>query len=104
MSRTGSILRNRNKYEKELRENRMKEMASMRKSNAFAVAMVDKLKKLDIVLEDSDIKSVIIEIDKSQLTEFGRMLTDSEELAEFNIRQVKGVTNQFEISKKFIEI
>lgn len=104
MSRTADILKNRNKYEKELREKKVSEMNRMRKVNTFAVVLVDRLRKISIILEDSDVKSVIIEINKEHLSEFGHMITESEELADFNIKQVKGIPNQFIISKKFIEI
>ena len=101
MSRTIDVIRNKNKIEKSKRERSKKEMDLLRTKTAFKARLYDELKHIDVILEDDNIQSIVIEIPDKSLPVFMESLY-SEELANYDIEQDEKSPNRFRISKKLI--
>lgn len=100
LERTMSVLRNKNKREKEDRNRRKQELMSVQNEAAFKAKLYDDLKKdIDIVLKDNQVKSVIVSIPTKHLGSFMKAIY-SEEMLQYNVEQTE--ENKFEISKKTI--
>jgi hypothetical protein len=104
MSRTLDVIRNRNKVEKELRKRKQEEIVKLRNTTSFRARASEYFKKVDKILADDRVESVVIEIDNRDLADFGGMLIESHELDAYEIKQVEGKTNRFRIRKRYISI
>lgn len=104
MSRTLDVIRNRNKIEKELRKRKQQEIAQLRRNTSFRASTLEFLKKLDKLLDSEEVVSVTIRISEQDIAQFGSMLIESHDLDAYTIKQVRGKSNEFEISKKYIEL
>lgn len=101
MSRISEVLKNRNRVEKTQRARRKEELNSLKVSSAFKARLYDELKNIDVILDSDEVESVVIEIPDQFLAKFGEAIY-SEDLAEYDIQQVEGVSNQFYVRHKFI--
>lgn len=104
MSRTSEVLRKRRGIENEIRKQKNEELSRLRNSSSFRAKAFETFKDIGKLLNDDSVKSIIIEIDNKDLANFGSMLMDTHELDVYNIRQLRGEPNKFEVSKKYISI
>lgn len=102
MSRISDALKNKNRVERTQRARRKEELNSLRASAAFKAKLYDELKKVDILLNSSEVDSVIISIPDVFMAKFGEAIY-SEDLAEYDIQQVPDIPNQFYIRHKVIQ-
>lgn len=102
MSRIQEVLKNKNRVERTQRARRKEELNSLRVSAAFKARLYDELKKIDILLDNDEVNSVVITIPDAFLAKFGEAIY-SEDLAEYDIQQVEGVPNQFYVRHKFLQ-
>lgn len=101
MSRTSEVLKNKNKVEKARKARRKNEMLTLRDRSAFKAKLYDELKHIEIIFEDSDVEAVRVTIPDRSLAQFNAAIY-SEDLAAYDIEQVKDVPNQFYIRRKYI--
>lgn len=101
MSRISEVLKNKNKLEKVKRNRRKDEMTTIKQESAFKARLFEELKKIDILFEKDEVESVVVVIPDVFIAKFGAALY-SEDLAEYDIRQVEGYANRFSISRRFI--
>mgnify|MGYP003296197948 CR=1 FL=1 len=101
MSRLGEVIKNKNKLEKASRNRRKREIARLRAQTAFKARLYDELKHVDILLDDDNIKAVIITVPEAMQSSFGTALY-SEDLVDYEITQVEGTADKFYVRKKFI--
>ena len=101
MSRTSEVLKNRNKVEKARKARRRNEMLTLRDKSAFKAKLYDELKHIDVIFEDSDVEAVKITVPDKSLAQFNAAIY-SEDLAGYDIEQVKDKPNQFYIRRKYI--
>lgn len=104
MSRTSEVIKGRKKIEKELRKRKNEEVTKLRSSSSFRASAYEFFKEVSTLLEDDSIESVNIVIDDSDIANFGSMIIESHELDVFDIRQVKGKSNEFIVKKRYISI
>ncbi len=102
MSRVSQVLKNRNRVEKTQRARRKEEIQSLRVSSAFKARLYGELKKIDALLDSDEISSIVITIPDAFIARFGEAIY-SEDLAEYDIRQVEGTPNQFYVKHKVIQ-
>lgn len=102
MSKISKVLKNKNRVERSQKARRKEELNSLRSSSAFKARLYDELKKIDILLDNSEIEAVIITIPDTFLAKFGEAIY-SEDLAEYDIQQVEGVPNQFYVRHKYLQ-
>ncbi len=101
MSRIKDVIKNKNRVEKIQRERRKEEIYTLKESAAFKAKLYDELKYVEVLLDSEEVKSVIIKIPDVHLAKFGAAIY-SEDLAEYDIQQVDGTSNQFYVRKKFL--
>lgn len=104
MSRTSDVLRKRRGIEHEIRRQKNDELSRLRDSSSFRAKAFETFKDISKLLDDDSVKSIVIEIDNRDLANFGNMLMDTHELDVYNIKQLRGEPNKFEVSKKYISI
>ena len=102
MSRTSEVLKNKNRVEKTQRARRKEELNSLRTASAFKARLYDELKKIDLLLDSDEVDAVVITIPENFLAKFGEAIY-SEDLAEYDIQQVAGVSNQFYVRHKYLQ-
>ena len=101
MSRTSEVIKNRNKVEKSRKARRKNEMKSLRDKSAFKAKLYDELKHVEVMLKDSDIDAVIVNVPDKVLSQFTASIY-SDELSGYDIQQVEDQPNQFCIRRKFV--
>lgn len=101
MSRLTQVIADKNKIEKLRKTKRKDEIARLRSQTAFKAKLYDELKHVDAMLEDENIDAVIIAVPDTMQTAFTSALY-SEDLINYDIRQVDGSAGKFYIRKKFI--
>ncbi len=101
MSRISEVLKNKNKMEKARRSRRKDEMMSIKQESSFKARLYDELRKIDVLFEKEEVESVTIVIPEVFIAKFGAAIY-SEDLAEYDIRQVDGYADRFSVRRKFI--
>lgn len=101
MSRTSTVIKNRNKVEKSRKARRKNEMQLLRDKSAFKAKLYDELKHVEVMLKDSDVDAVVITVPDKVLAQFSASIY-SDELSGYDIEQVDGQPNQFYIRRKFV--
>lgn len=101
MSRISQVLKNRNRIEKARRKRRKEEIENLNDRAAFRARLAIELRKIDFMFTDESVDAVIIEVEESSLVKFGESIY-SNEMLEYDVRQVEGKPNEFEIRRKFI--
>lgn len=103
MSRISDVIKNKNKVDKQQQLRRREEIDSMKRVATFKARLHEDLKKVETLLESDEIDAVIITIPNEFLAAFGESIY-SEDLAEYDITQVEGKPNEFEVRHKFLQI
>lgn len=101
MSRVTEVLKNKNKVDKLRRSRRKNEIVRLRQQTAFKARLYDELRHVDVILDDKNVKCVIIEIPDTMQSYFSAALY-SDDLVGYDIKQVENTPNKFYIKKKFI--
>jgi len=102
MSRTMDVIRNKNKVEKARRKRQINEIHKLRSQSAFKANLHDALKHIEVVLEDKNVKAVLVTVPDNMYYQFSEAIY-SEDLAGYDIRQSEKEANQFFISRKIVE-
>lgn len=101
MSRISDVIKNKNKVEKTRKARRRTEMNSLRDVSAFKAKLYDELQHIELILSDTDVDAVRIEVLERYLNQFSTAIY-SEDLAGYEVTQVADKPNQFLIRRKFI--
>lgn len=101
MSRIMDVIKNKNRVEKMQRERRKEEIFTLKEVSAFKAKLYDELKYIDVLLDSKEVDSVVITVPDLYLAKFGAAIY-SEDLAEYDISQVEGTSNQFYVKKKLL--
>lgn len=101
MSRIKDVIKNKNRVERMQRERRKDEIFTLKEAAAFKAKLYAELRYIDILLESEEVESVVIKVPDIYLTKFGAAIY-SEDLAEYDIQQVEGTSNQFYVKKRFL--
>lgn len=100
-NRTREVYRNKNKLDKALKARRRNEMLNLKNKSAFKAKLYDELKYIEVILQDNDIEAVQVTVPDKVLPQFSTAIY-SEDLASYDITQVEGKSNVFEIRRKFV--
>ena len=95
------VIKNRNRVERMQRARRTEELQSLKNEAMFKAKLYDELKYIDVLLDSDEIGSIVIEVPDTYLAKFGAAIY-SEDLAEYEIKQVKDTPNQFYVRKKYL--
>ncbi|MBR1455094.1 MAG: hypothetical protein IJ593_10710 [Lachnospiraceae bacterium] len=101
MSRIFDTLKNKSKIERVRRQRQKEEINSIKNKTIYKAALANEFKKIDILLDSFDIRSVEIEISDKMLNSFTEAMY-SNELAGYDIRQMPENPNRFIIRYKEI--
>jgi len=101
LNRTRQVMQNRNKVQRALAARRKNEMLDLRTRSVFKSKLYDELKHIEIILEDENVDAVRITVPDKFLAQFGTAIY-SEDLASYDVEQVSGETNKFDIRRKFV--
>lgn len=99
--RTASVIKNRNRVEKERNKYREDEMQILNSQAAFKARLADDLKDVNFILADPEIKSVVVYVPDDKIAEFTRSIY-TEDLQDYEVQQYENEPNKFCISKKII--
>lgn len=102
MSKIQEVLKNKNRVEKLRTARRKEELARIKTDSLFKARLFENVKELEMLLDSIDVGGIVVEVPDNSLGKFGAAIY-STELADYDIRQVDGIYNQFIIRKKFIE-
>lgn len=100
MSRIREVLKNKNRLEREARVRRGNELKRMQREAAYKSVLRTSLKQVDALLDKPEIKSVVIDVQKSNLPEFTRVIYETD-MAEYSISQLSAT--KFAISRKELD-
>lgn len=103
MSRLAQVIKQKNAREKENRERIKDNIRELNKKTYFKSKLQTELRKLDLILEQEGVKSVIVSIPDKSIALFTEALYEGE-LSEFEFRQMRDANNEFEVSKAYIDI
>lgn len=103
LKRTRQVLKNRNKVDKAVRQRQKNEIIDLRTKSAYKAKLHDELKHIDILLQDSSVKAVIVKIPEKYAAQFNDAIY-SEDLASYDVQQVPNSENLFEITRKIISL
>lgn len=103
MSRAIDVLRQKNKREKQDKERIKLSIQELNKKTYFRGKLQSELRRLDILLDQEGVKSVIISIPDKSIALFTEAVYEGE-TSEFEIKQLPGSSNEFEVSKAYIEV
>ena len=101
MSRTGDVIRNKNRIEKKIKQRRKEEINSLRQKTIFKAKLADALQHVEVILNDSNVEAVKITVPDKQLAMFTACIY-TEDMVGFDVEQVDGVANEFYLRKKVI--
>lgn len=100
-SRTAQVIKNRNRVERARNKYREDEMQILNSQAAFKARLADDLKDINFLLQDRDIKSVVVHVPDDKIAEFVRSIY-TEDLQDYDVQQYEDNPNKFLISKKII--
>lgn len=95
-----TVLKNKDKAEKRRKQFRQDELQMLKTAAAFKAQLLDDLKAVDLLLDGTDVDSVIIQVDPSKIAAFSSAIY-TEDLAEYNIEQ-SDESDIFKMSRKTI--
>ena len=101
MSRTGDVIRNKNRIEKKIKQKRKEEIDSLRQKTLFKAKLAYALRHIEVILNDGDVEAVRIQVPEKQLAMFSACIY-TEDMVGFDVQQVDGVANEFYLRKKVI--
>lgn len=101
MSRTGDVIKNKNKVEKSRKIRRKNEMLNLRNRSAFKAKLHDELKHVEVILQCADVDAVVITVPDKFSYQFGAAIY-AEDLAGYDIEQVEGKPDQFYVRRKIV--
>lgn len=99
-SRIISVIKNKNKREKLDRQRKRQDMMSLQLESAYKAKLYDSMRIIDVIFEDLETNSVIIEVPDKYTSQFMKAIY-SDEMVEYTIVQIEG--SKFEIKRKLIE-
>ena len=102
MSRVLSVLRNKNRVEKLMKEMQRDELAEIKSEGTFKMQLLKEIGKLELLLNDEDVDEIILEVPDNSIVKFSSAIY-SDELSNYNIRQVEGQYNKFIVSRKMLD-
>lgn len=102
MSRVSEVIKNKNKVEKARRIRRRNEMMALKNNSAFKAKLFDELKHVEVILSDSHVESITVQVPDNMLPQFSNAIY-SEDLASYEVQQVNGEPNKFSVRKKYID-
>lgn len=100
MSRTGQVIRNKNKREKADRQRKRQRLGAMQLESAYRSKLYYEMQLVKLVLSDYEVSGVKIEIPDKYLTEFMKAMY-AEEMAEYSIEQID--SNKFIIGRQIVD-
>lgn len=101
MSRISEVLKSKKELEKSQKTRRREELSKLRNVAVFKASMHDEMRRIDTLLNSSEVDGVIITVPDKLLPRFGEAIY-SEEMVGYDIQQVDGKPNQFLIRYKMI--
>ena len=101
MSRVSQVLKNKNKIEKARKARRKSEMLTLRDRSAFKAKLYDELKHIDVIFEDSDVETIVLNVPDRALAQFNTAIY-SEDLAGYDVEQSAENPNEFYIKRKYV--
>lgn len=99
LSRTVSVLRNKNKREKQDKMRKRQSLASMQLESAYRAKLYDDMRLVSLMLEDQAVEGIKVTVANNYLSQFMKAIY-AEEMSEFSISQIDNTT--FEIGRKLI--
>lgn len=104
MSRLGTVMKKKGDITRKMRSERQMEISDLKSLSMYTAKLHEELKKsVDTLLEDDRVEHVSIVIPPKLLSLFMKAMY-REEFFIYNIVQVPGAENEFEISRKEIII
>lgn len=102
MSKIIEVIKDKNRIER-LRVRKHREELDKLKSNAvFRANLKSNMRKVELLLNNSEVDSIIIEVLDNYLGQFGEAIY-SDDLSDYDIKQVENEPNKFYIKKKYIQ-
>lgn len=101
MSKIAEVLKNRNRVERLKKERHNEEVRNLRLNSAFRARLHEELKTIDVLLSSDEVEYIEINVPNEFLPQFGEAIY-SEDLAEYDVKQVDGEPNKFLIGHKYI--
>ena len=101
MSRISDVIKNKNIVSKSQRIRRKEELSRLRNKAAFRASLMDEMRHIDILLNDSDVEGVVVKVPENMLTQFTESIF-SDEMAGYEVMQLAGDPDKFEIQYKMI--
>lgn len=95
------VIKNKNRVERLRKDRRKDDMAAMKMESAFRARLYSELRKVDILFSKDEVESVIVNVPDKFLAKFSAAIY-SEDLAQYDITQVDGKANSFNIKRRFI--
>lgn len=99
MSRIANVIKSKNRLEREGIKRRNKEIADIKSDMIYRIKLRRDMKVIDAIMNDNNIKDVIIQVNKRSLPKFLKMMY-TEELSDYVMLQIEG--NKFMISRKVV--
>lgn len=99
MSKLIKAIKNSNYAEKKEKKRREENLQRLRTETAYSAKLIEELKLIDKILEDSEVIKISLEIPENQISLFSRAIY-REEFIGYNIVQISN--NMFEISRRLI--
>lgn len=100
MSRISSVIKNKNRIEREYRKKRSEDISSLRADAMYRTKINEELKYIRVILEDEEVNSVVIAINEQMISRFLKVMY-AEEMAEYSIYQEDNT--HFRIKRKLID-
>lgn len=101
MSRISEVIRNKKRIENLQRERRREEIKELTTNAEFKAKLYNDLKYLNVILDSDEIESVNVKVPDIYISKFSAAIY-GEELAEYEVTQVAGTSNEFCIAKKYL--
>lgn len=101
LGRTLNVIHNKHKVDKALQARRKNELLNLKQQSAYKARLYDELKHVEVMLQDSDIEAIIIEVPQKMLPQFSASIY-AEDLASYDIQQMENQANKFYIRRKFV--
>lgn len=92
-------LKKKNAIEHKYRVRKREELNNMRIESAFRARLYDEIKVIEVMLNDENVKSIVIEVPRQHITKFLRAIYN-EEFMQYSITQLDEYT--FEIGRKIV--
>jgi hypothetical protein len=101
MSRVSEVIKNKNSVSRQKKARQKEELSRLNKKTAFKAALSAEMKHIDVLLNEEDIDSVIIQVPENMLSKFGEAIF-SPDMAGYEVEQVPDEPDKFEIRYRMI--